>query len=150
MANAVGLLHPREPELALWAAGMAGRHARLPSLAPHVRRAAKQELCIHAAWVDRLFVTWHMPKSQWPFRYGIEAPVAQSWARPVDRAAAAFAARSAASGNGRGCRRQWLGRLSADSTHSFTRQARKSYGPVIALHCISLNWKFRLCLGGCS
>jgi sterol desaturase/sphingolipid hydroxylase (fatty acid hydroxylase superfamily) len=31
-------------------------------------------------WVDRLFGTWHMPKAQWPLRYGIEAPVAQTWA----------------------------------------------------------------------
>lgn len=31
-------------------------------------------------WVDRLFGTYHMPKAQWPSRYGTEAPVASGLA----------------------------------------------------------------------
>jgi sterol desaturase/sphingolipid hydroxylase (fatty acid hydroxylase superfamily) len=31
-------------------------------------------------WIDRLFGTCHMPKAQWPARYGIESPVATAWA----------------------------------------------------------------------
>ena len=31
-------------------------------------------------WVDRLFGTYHMPKAEWPSRYGAEAPVASGWA----------------------------------------------------------------------
>jgi sterol desaturase/sphingolipid hydroxylase (fatty acid hydroxylase superfamily) len=31
-------------------------------------------------WVDRLFGTYHMPKAEWPSRYGTEAPVASGWA----------------------------------------------------------------------
>jgi sterol desaturase/sphingolipid hydroxylase (fatty acid hydroxylase superfamily) len=26
-------------------------------------------------WIDRLFGTWHMPKAQWPSKYGIDVPV---------------------------------------------------------------------------
>ncbi|MGA2146566.1 MAG: sterol desaturase family protein [Bryobacteraceae bacterium] len=31
-------------------------------------------------WVDRLFRTYHMPKAQWPARYGTGTPVASDWA----------------------------------------------------------------------
>jgi hypothetical protein len=34
-------------------------------------------------WVDHIFGTYHVPKAQWPVRYGTATPVAAGWAEQL-------------------------------------------------------------------
>ena len=88
--HGLGLLHPRQPALAVRAAGMADLHPGVPPLAPHLDGPINRNYASTLPWLDRIFGTHYLPK-EWPSAYGIEAEAA-GYARRSTRLSASDAA----------------------------------------------------------
>jgi sterol desaturase/sphingolipid hydroxylase (fatty acid hydroxylase superfamily) len=43
----------------------------------------KRKYAAMLPWVDKCFGTFYLPKKQWPMKYGIDAPMASSFARQL-------------------------------------------------------------------